>query len=325
MIVRAHAMGNQWQSVALLLPGRTNSDIKKRWGSKLHQQARSDQIVIIGDIESGDKEASVDCDHLPRSQAASTSDEAIHRLYAQGPADNRSLLDEGVYSQPEFEAEKQKLDAKKEASLVRQGGEEALVLEQRSDCHIPAAGQLAAHADSRGRHTSRSAGDAGASVALVLPGRTGNNIEKQRDAILNQQARSNPAEIVGDIESGDNEASADCNHPPRSQAASTSEELALSSDPGWQELDPEKVSKLRGSFARVLPQPASAREDAVGRFRPQHSPATIASTLQSNPGVGVDISSKPSGQKGCGTRISGAEIGHVSQVWIHENRRAFQQ
>ena len=325
MIVRAHAMGNQWQSVALLLPGRTNSDIKKRWGSKLHQQARSDQIVIIGDIESGDNEASVDCDHPPRSQAASTSDEAIHRLYAQGPADNRSLLDEGVYSQPEFEAEKQKLDAKKEASLVRQGGEESLVLEQRSDCGIPAAGQLAAHADSRGRHTSRSAGDAGASVALVLPGRTGNNIEKQRDAILNQQARSNPAEIVGDIESGDNEASADCNHPPRSQAASTSEELALSSDPGWQELDPEKVSKLRGSFARVLPQPASAREDAVGRFRPQHSPATIASTLQSNPGVGVDISSKPSGQKGCGTRISGAEIGHVSQVWIHENRRAFRQ
>ena len=108
----------------------------------------------------------------------------------------------------------------------------------------------------------------------MLPGRTGNNIEKQRDAILNQQARSNPAEIVGDIESGDNEASADCNHPPRSQAASTSEELALSSDPGWQELDPEKVSKLRGSFARVLPQPASAREDAVGRVRPQHSPAT---------------------------------------------------
>ena len=325
MIVRAHAMGNQWQSVALLLPGRTNSDIKKRWGSKLHQQARSDQIVIIRDIESGDNEASVDCDHPPRSQAASTSDEAIHRLDAQGPADIRSLLDEGVYSQPEFEAEKQKLDAKKEASLVRQGGEEALVLEQRSDCGIPAAGQLAAHADSRGRHTSRSAGDAGASVALVLPGRTGNDIEKQRDAILNQQARSNPAEIVGDIESGDNEASADCNHPPRSQAASTSDELALSSDPGWQELDPEKVSKLRGSFARVLPQPASAREDAVGRFRPQHSPATIASTLQSNPGVGVDISSKPSGQKGCGTRISGAEIGHVSQVWIHENRRAFRQ
>ena len=315
MIVRAHAMGNQWQSVALLLPGRTNSDIKKRWGSKLHQQARSDQIVIIRDIESGDNEASVDCDHPPRSQAASTSDEAIHRLYAQGPADNRSLLDEGVYSQPEFEAEKQKLDAKKEASLVRQGGEEALVLEQRSDCGIPAAGQLAAHADSRGRHTSRSAGDAGASVALVLPGRTGNDIEKQRDAILNQQARSNPAEIVGDIESGDNEASADCNHPPRSQAASTSEELALSSDPGWQELDPEKVSKLRGSFASVLPQPASACEDAVGLVRPEHSPATIASTLQSNPGV--NISSKPSGQKGCGTRISGAEIGHVSQVWIH--------
>ena len=252
--------------------------------------------------------------------------EAIHRLYAQGLADIRSLLDEGIYSHTEFEAEKQKLDAKKEASLVRQGGEEALVLEQRSDCDTPAAGQLAAHADSRGRHTSRSVGDAGASVALVLPGRTGNNIEKQGDAILNQQARSNPAEIVGDIESGDNGASADCNHPPRSQAASTSEELALlSSDPGWQELDPEKVSKLRGSFARVLPQPASAREIAVGLVRPEHSPATIASTLQSNPGVGVNISSKPSGQKGCGTRISGAEIGHVSQVWIHENRRAFQQ
>ena len=320
MIVRAHAMGNQWQSVALLLPGRTNSDIKKRWGSKLHQQARSDQIVIIGDIESGDNEASVDCDHPPRSQAASTSDEAIHRIYAQGPADNRSLLDEGVYSQPEFEAEKQKLDAKKEESLVRQGGDDAL--EQPSGGGIPVAGQLAAHADSRGRHTSRSAGDAGASVALVLPGRTGNNIKKQRDAILNQQARSNPAEIVGDIESGDNEASADCNHPPRSQAASTSDELALSSDPGWQELDPEKVSKLRGSFARVLPQPASAREDAVGLVRPEHSPATIASSLKSNPGA--NISSKPSGQKGCGTRISGAEIGHVSQVWIHSNRRALQ-
>ena len=129
MIVRAQAMGNQWQSVALLLPGRTNSDIKKRWvwglGSKLHQQARSDQIVIIGDIESGDNEASVDCDH-----------------------------------------------------------------------------------------------------------------------------------------------------PPRSQAASTSEELALSSDSGWQGPDLEKDTELRGSVARVLPQPASAREDAVGRVRPQHSPAT---------------------------------------------------
>ena len=90
--------------------------------------------------------------------------EAIHRLYAQGLADIRSLLDEGIYSHTEFEAEKQKLDAKKEASLLRQGGEEALVPEQRSDCGIPAAGQLAAHADSRGRHTSGSAGDAGASA-----------------------------------------------------------------------------------------------------------------------------------------------------------------
>ena len=264
MIVRAQAKGNKWQSVVLVLPGRTDSDIKNRWDTKL---------------------ASVDCDHPPRSQAVSISDEAMHRLYAQRPADIRSLLDEGVYSQTEFEAEKQKLDAKKEESLVRQGGDDAL--EQPSGGGIPVAGQLAAHADSRGRHTSRIAGDAGASVALVLPGRIDNDIEKQ----------------------------ADCNHPPRSQVESTSDELALSSDPGWQELDPEKVSKLRGSFARVLPQPASAREDAVGLVRPEHSPATIASSLKSNPGA--NISSKPSGQKGCGTRISGAEIGHVSQVWIH--------
>ena len=34
MIVRAHAMGNQWQSVALLLPGRTGNDVKNRWKSK---------------------------------------------------------------------------------------------------------------------------------------------------------------------------------------------------------------------------------------------------------------------------------------------------
>ena len=63
-------------------------------------------------------------------------------------------------------------------------------------------------------------------------------------------------------------------HQPRSQAASTSEELALSSDSGRQGPDLEKDTELRGSVARVLPQPASAREDAVGRVRPQHSPAT---------------------------------------------------
>ena len=107
-------------------------------------------------------------DHAASAVPASSEHdrvEAIHRLYAQGLADIRSLLDEGIFSQTEFEAEKQKLDAKKEASLVRQGGDEALVLEQRIDCGIPAAGQLAAHADSLGRHTSCSAGDAGASAA----------------------------------------------------------------------------------------------------------------------------------------------------------------
>ena len=106
-------------------------------------------------------------DHAASAVPASSEHdrvEAIHRLYAQGLADIRSLLDEGIYSHTEFEAEKQKLDAKKEASLLRQGGEEALVPERRSECGIPAAGQLAAHADSRGRHTSGSAGDAGASA-----------------------------------------------------------------------------------------------------------------------------------------------------------------
>ena len=35
MIVRAQAKGNKWQSVVLVLPGRTDSDIKNRWNSKL--------------------------------------------------------------------------------------------------------------------------------------------------------------------------------------------------------------------------------------------------------------------------------------------------
>ena len=226
MIVRAHAMGNQWQSVALLLPGRTGNDVKNRWKSKrMH-------LVSHGQMATRSSELSMPAD--PGAPA----------------------------------------------------------------CHKDLGG--AAHDPEK--------------VAVLRDSRSSEQDHNPEGCVRVRTTESDDSGgLPGRI------------HQPRSQAASTSEELALSSDPGWQELDPEKVSKLRGSFARVLPQPASAREDAVGLVHPQHSPATIASTLQSNPGVGVDISSKPSGQKGCGTRISGAEIGHVSQVWIHENRRAFQQ
>ena len=176
------------------------------------------------------------------------------------------------------------------------------------------------------------------SVALLLPGRTGNDVEnrwksKRMHLVSHGQMATRSGELSMPADPGAPACHKDLGgaaHDPEKvtelrdwRSSEQDHNPALSSDSGRQGPDLEKDTELRGSVARVLPQPASAREDAVGLVRPEHSPATYASTLQSNPGV--NISSKPSGQKGCGTRISGAEIGHVSQVWIHENRRAFRQ
>ena len=176
-------------------------------------------------------------------------------------------------------------------------------------CAVP----WTAEEDEKIIRAQKSMGNKWVRIALLLPGRTDNDVKHRWKRITRSGEPSTPADPgapacdkdlggaahdpekvtelrdsrsseqdrnpeggvqVRATESDDSESLPGRIHQLRSQSASTSDELALSSDGGWQGPDLKKDTELRGSSASVLSQPASAREDAVGRVCPKHSPAT---------------------------------------------------